>query len=207
MTVERLGQTVYLTAFAVWILIRLPHARCNRRIPVVDDRRTVREVVLLAVSFTGMTVMPLASVFTPLLAFADYHPPGWAVGAGAAAAAPALWLFWRSHADLGRNWSPSLEVREGQALVADGVYRRIRHPMYASLGLWAAAQALLLPNWVGGSSNLLSLVPLYLLRVPAEERMMLDRFGEEYRGYMARAGRIFPRLAQPPAENSEALRP
>lgn len=66
--------------------------------------------------------------------------------------------------------------------------------MYASLGLWAVAQGLLLPNWVGGWSNLASLVPLYLLRVSAEERMMLDRFGVEFRAYAARSGRIFPRV-------------
>jgi protein-S-isoprenylcysteine O-methyltransferase Ste14 len=39
----------------------------------------------------------------------------------------AVWLFWRSHADLGRNWSPSLELREGHELVTEGVYRYVRH--------------------------------------------------------------------------------
>lgn len=36
--------------------------------------------------------------------------------------------------------------------------------------------------------------PLYVLRMPREERMMLHRFGEEYRVYMDRTGRVVPRL-------------
>jgi protein-S-isoprenylcysteine O-methyltransferase Ste14 len=66
--------------------------------------------------------------------------------------------------------------------------------MYASEWLWALAQALLLQNWVAGWATLALFAPLYALRVPREERMMLDRFGEEYRAYMDRTGRIVPRL-------------
>jgi protein-S-isoprenylcysteine O-methyltransferase Ste14 len=108
--------------------------------------------------------------------------------------AMAVWLFWRSHADLGRNWSPSLELREGHELVTEGVYRLVRHPMYASMWLWGVAQALLLQNWIAGWVSLVMFMPLYLLRVPREERMMLDEFGEEYRAYMDRTGRVISRL-------------
>jgi protein-S-isoprenylcysteine O-methyltransferase Ste14 len=108
--------------------------------------------------------------------------------------AMAVWLFWRSHADLGRNWSPSLELREGHELVTEGVYRSVRHPMYASMWLWGVAQALLLQNWIAGWVSLVMFMPLYLLRVPREERMMLDEFGEEYRAYMNHTGRVIPRL-------------
>ena len=68
--------------------------------------------------------------------------------------APALLLFWRSHANLGRNWSPSLQLREGHALVTRNtyrhIYRHIRHPIYESQWLWNIAQALLLRNWITG---------------------------------------------------------
>ena len=64
----------------------------------------------------------------------------------------ALWLFWRSHADLGQNWSVSLEIRKDHRIVQHGVYRLIRHPMYASIWLWSIAQALLLANWLAGWS-------------------------------------------------------
>jgi protein-S-isoprenylcysteine O-methyltransferase Ste14 len=52
----------------------------------------------------------------------------------------ALLLSYRSHADLGQNWSVTLELRAGHQLIRHGVYRSIRHPMYASIRLWCLAQ-------------------------------------------------------------------
>ena len=46
-----------------------------------------------------------------------------------------------AHADLGLNWSITLEMRKGHELIVHGVYRRIRHPMYAAIFLFAVAQA------------------------------------------------------------------
>ncbi len=106
----------------------------------------------------------------------------------------ALWLFWRSHADLGLNWSVTLEIRKEHQLITNGVYRSIRHPMYAAIWLFSLAQALLLANWLAGPAALVTFAPMYLLRTPREERMMCEIFGQEYRDYMARTGRLFPRL-------------
>lgn len=96
--------------------------------------------------------------------------------------------------DLGHNWSATLRIRPEHSLITHGVYRRIRHPMYTAHLLWAIAQGLLLANWLAGWIFLVAFVPLYLLRVPHEEQMMLEQFGQEYRTYMARTGRIIPRL-------------
>ena len=74
------------------------------------------------------------------------------------------------------------------------MFRRIRHPIYAGMWLWASAQPLLLQNWIAGFAFLVLFTPLYLLRVPREEQMMLDHFGEDYRRYLARTGRVLPRL-------------
>ena len=79
-----------------------------------------------------------------------------------------LWLFYRSHADLGTNWSITLEIREQHRLITQGVYRRIRHPMYSALALYSIGQALVIPNWVAGPSNLIAFAILLALRVHAE---------------------------------------
>jgi len=35
---------------------------------------------------------------------------------------------------------------------------------------------------------------MYLLRIPREERLMSEQFGEEYQSYQNRTGRIIPRF-------------
>jgi protein-S-isoprenylcysteine O-methyltransferase Ste14 len=103
-----------------------------------------------------------------------------------------LWLLYRSHADLGTNWSITLEVREKHQLVTHGVYRHLRHPMYLALLLYASGQALVLPNWVAGPSYLVALLFLFALRVGPEERMMVEEFGKDYEAYVARTKRFVP---------------
>jgi len=104
----------------------------------------------------------------------------------------ALGMFHLTHRALGRNWSVSLDVRENHELVTEGIYRRVRHPMYSAFWLWAIAQALLLPNWIAGFAGLAGFGILFFGRVAREERMMLQTFGDSYRDYMARTGRVFP---------------
>ena len=103
-----------------------------------------------------------------------------------------LWLFRRSHKDLGKNWSVTLEVREGHQLVTGGVYAYVRHPMYASFLLWGITQALLIPNWIAGLAGLVAVLCLYAVRQSREEAMMRDTFGAEYDAYCARTKRLVP---------------
>jgi protein-S-isoprenylcysteine O-methyltransferase Ste14 len=133
-------------------------------------------------------------LFTPWLTFADYRLPILALSCGTTILVFALWLFWRSHADLGQNWSRTLELRHGHQLVQHGVYRSVRHPMYASILLWDLAQGLLLQNWLAGRSALVTFALLYSVRAPREEQMMCEFFGQEYRDYMRQTGRLFLRL-------------
>jgi len=74
-----------------------------------------------------------------------------------------------------------------------GVDELVRHPMRAAHLLWAVAQLLLLQNWIAGPAFLVASLPLYVVRIPREEEMMLEEFGEEYRRYAERTGRVVPR--------------
>jgi protein-S-isoprenylcysteine O-methyltransferase Ste14 len=195
---DRTFKALYFLGMLAEIAIRLPHERRRRQTRVALDRVSGLERSLLALMFLGMLFVPAVHALTPWLDRADYRlsprAERWTGGVGAVVLAAAVWLFWRSHVDLGRNWSPSLQLREGHELVTGGVYRSIRHPMYASQWLWGVAQALLLQNWISGPVGLVLFAPLYLSRVPREERMMLEQFGEEYLTYMDRSGRVFPRI-------------
>jgi protein-S-isoprenylcysteine O-methyltransferase Ste14 len=54
---------------------------------------------------------------------------------------------------------------------------------------------LLTANWLIGLSGLLVLI-LLAIRTPKEEQMLTERFGQQYRDYMQRTGRYFPRIGR-----------
>ena len=175
-----------------WYLIRYEYARRSRREKVVWSARGPRETALLLTSLTGLGILPLIYVATAFPHFASYTFHPLAAWLGLFFAIAALGMFQLTHRALGRNWSISLDVRENHQLVTNGVYAKVRHPMYSAFWLWAVAQALLLPNWVAGFAGLVGFGILFFGRVAREERMMLEIFGDSYRAYMARTGRVFP---------------
>jgi len=186
------AKAIWVALAVGWYVIRIPHQRRARRTPVERSERGTTEWVLLAISFTGLGTLPFLYVATgfPKPANYPFHAlQGWL---GAALAVAALWLFHATHGALGRNWSVSLDIRATHTLVTEGVYARVRHPMYTAFWLWALAQALLLPNWVAGLSGLLGFGTLYAFRVGREEKLMLESFGDEYRSYMSRTSRLVP---------------
>ena len=177
-----------------WYLIRYEYARRSRREPIVRSARGPRETALLLISLTGLGIVPFTYIVAGIPRFAAYpfHPlQAWL---GVFCAVASLVMFQMTHRALGRNWSVSLEVREGHQLITDGIYRKVRHPMYSAFWLWAAAQALLLPNWVAGFAGIVGFGTLYLGRIAAEERMMSEAFGNRYLEYKARTHRIIPRI-------------
>ena len=175
-------------------IIRIPHQRENKQNTIIDNRKTAQENGLLFLVFLGMFVFPIIYIFTPWFNFANYALPGWANILGVLTFAIALWLFWRSHHDLGKNWSPTLQVREEHTLITHGVYQTIRHPMYTSIWLWSIAQGLLLTNWIAGISGVIAFGILYFVRIGNEERMMLEQFGDQYQEYIQKTKRLLPYL-------------
>lgn len=185
---------IFVVGQVGFFLIRYPHHQQNKDNQIVRDRKTIQEKFLLFFVFLGMLFLPFMYVFTPLLSFADYSLVTWLSITGIIIYILSLYLFWKSHHDLGQNWSPTLEIRNQHTLIVDGIYEKIRHPMYTSIWLWCIAQALLLPNYIAGFSGIISFGLLYFLRVDNEEQMMLDRFGEEYQTYMQNTGRLLPKF-------------
>jgi len=185
---------VYWGLVVVASCIRVVYTMRYRQTGHRRELNTGLDALLSGLPALGMFILPLIYTFTPWLDFADYHLPFWAAWIGVAIFALAVWLLWRSHADLAQNWSPRLEILESHALVTHGVFRYIRHPMYAAHLLWGIAQVFLLQNWIVGFSMLVTWLPGYFYRIPAEERMMVEHFGDEYRDYIKRTGRVFPKL-------------
>jgi protein-S-isoprenylcysteine O-methyltransferase Ste14 len=187
-----LGEVSWVVGIITWYIIRYPFERRARRVKVVRSDRSVSEVIGLTVAFVGLAIIPSLYVATGFPSAADYPTLPSATISGIFFFFMGLCIFRRSHKDLGKNWSITLAIRDRHKLVSTGVYAFIRHPMYTSFLLIAVGQALLLPNWVAGPAGLVGFFVLFGLRVEAEERMMLEAFGAEYRAYAARTKRIIP---------------
>jgi protein-S-isoprenylcysteine O-methyltransferase Ste14 len=185
------GKAIILASSIVMVLIRAPHGQRSRGVKVVRSRRGALEIVLLTLAWVAFFV-PLVWVAAPVFAFADYPLRPGPLLAGIVCLAVGLWLFARSHADLGTNWSITLEVRERHQLVTQGIYRALRHPMYSALLLYSLGQALVVPNWIAGPSYAVAMSILFALRLGPEERMMLEEFGKDYEAYMVRTKRLIP---------------
>lgn len=103
-----------------------------------------------------------------------------------------LLLLWAQHS-LGPNFCATLRLKERHTLVTDGPYRWVRHPMYSSFLLLWVAYFFLSASWFIGVTGILAEGLIMVTRTPKEERMMVERFGEEYIAYMRGTGRFFPR--------------
>lgn len=87
-----------------------------------------------------------------------------------------------------------MQVFKAHELVVHGPYHWVRHPMYTS-GLLASGAALLLSaNWLLGGCWLVMHGWQFALRIPLEEKLMAEQFGDAYRQYARATGRLIPRL-------------
>jgi protein-S-isoprenylcysteine O-methyltransferase Ste14 len=186
-----IAKTLILAASVVMIVIRAPHGRRSRGVKVARSWKGPREVALLTLAWMGFLV-PLIWVVFPVFSSAEFSLRPWPFAVGVPCLVAGLWWFYRSHSDLGTYWSVTLELRENHRLITEGVYRHVRHPMYAALFLYSIGQALVVPNWVVGPSYFVTFGILFALRIGAEERMMLETFGDEYAAYMARTKLLVP---------------
>lgn len=186
------AKLLHLAGMIAWWVIRRPFERKIRRNVIRRDARDAREWTLLGISFTGLGIIPAVYVATGFPAALDQGFSPVRAWGGLVLFLGALALFRATHKALGRNWSVTLKVREGHELVTNGVYRHVRHPMYAAFWLWAAAQALLLQNWLAGLAGLIGFGTLYAFRIGREEALMRGTFGPAWEAYAARTKRVLP---------------
>src|SRR6185295_3799170 len=172
------AMSIFVLGAVVWFILRIPARRRARKAAVKESARGIRETLLMAVSMTGLGIVPLVYIASnfesarfQFLSFADYPFVPALAWIGTVVLATSMWLFYRTHKDLGRNWSVSLDIREDHKLITSGVYALVRHPMYSAFWLWAIAQALLLPNWIAGLAGIVGFGTLFFGRVFEEERL------------------------------------
>ena len=176
-------------------IIRFPYEIMNKKSGKVDSNHNFKESFFLMLTFTGALTLPILYFLTPWFDFANFRANTLIGTVGVILIIPSNWLFWRSHKDLDRQFSPKLEIKKSHQLITHGVYKHIRHPMYSALLLSSCCQLFLISNWIVAPAYLIALSCLYVARVGNEEKLMLKHFGNEYSAYVNRTYRLFPKLS------------
>jgi protein-S-isoprenylcysteine O-methyltransferase Ste14 len=114
--------------------------------------------------------------------------------AGVPVTALGLGLLLWVHRTLDRHFSPFLRIRADHRLVTEGPYRCVRHPMYTAFLILVAGLSLISAYALFFLMGIGMLVAVLWTRTPREEAMMLAHFGDSYRAYMNRTGKLLPPL-------------
>ena len=142
-------------------------------------------------------VAVIVYVFNPAwLSWASLPFPPWLRWTGVGIALLGFALLQWSQNTLGENWSDTPRMIQEQSLVTSGPYRFIRHPIYTAFLLILGSTLLISGNWLIGFAWIGMTVLEVVSRIDFEENLMLEYFGEPYREYMKRTGRLLPKLVQ-----------
>ncbi len=94
---------------------------------------------------------------------------------------------------VGRNYSYGLRTFRDQKLIQRGVYKYVRHPITLAALIYTPGIPVVISSAYGFLVMLL-LIPLFLYRIRIEEKMLLEKFGSDYREYMRRTKKLIPFL-------------
>jgi protein-S-isoprenylcysteine O-methyltransferase Ste14 len=99
------------------------------------------------------------------------------------------WLF----SSIGSGIPPTSATRQQHMLVTRGPYQWVRHPLYTVGSSLFIAFGMISDNWFFALLGILAFIAM-AIRTPKEEANLIEKFGDEYREYMKRTGRFFPKL-------------
>ena len=170
---------------------------------VLHDREGVAvhegRVSLIAGSVAALVtiVFGLEYIVAPgAFAFAySWAFPVWLRWVGTAVLPAGVALLAWAHQHLGKSFHSLIVTKEDHVFVDTGPYRYIRHPIYLAYLLSYIGGGLLAGNWVLTAVPIAAYTVLVVLRLGQEEQVMISEFGEEYVAYMARTGRLLPKIA------------
>jgi protein-S-isoprenylcysteine O-methyltransferase Ste14 len=99
------------------------------------------------------------------------------------------WLF----SSIGSGITPTSVTRKEHKLVTSGPYRWVRHPLYTVGATMFISFGVMADNWFIAVLGILAFIAM-AVRTPKEEANLIEKFGDEYRQYMERTGRFFPKI-------------
>ena len=183
---------VIVLTMAVTVYHRLQAAKSGEKISHREEGYVFATVLRLAGLVLWISTFGYL-VFPAYFLWASMSLPTWLRWTGVVTGALCSLLMYWTLSSLGKNLTDTVVTRSQATLVTNGPYRWVRHQFYVTAALLMASVTLLTANWLIGVSSV-AVLALLAVRTPKEEQMLIDRFGQEYRDYMAKTGRFIPRL-------------
>jgi protein-S-isoprenylcysteine O-methyltransferase Ste14 len=184
------GSLVFLVVYAFWLLSELviggiiPRLR-RRGTPIRYEDRNSRLLAFLSM-FLGLIIAFLFS------GFGIASLPSGAFYLGIGVLITGILLRQWSVAVLGRYFSRTVGVQEGQTVVDRGPYRLVRHPAYTGSLLTMVGLGFLLQSW-GAVLVLIAFFGVaFGYRIHVEEAVLTSELGDEYVEYAKRTKRLIP---------------
>ncbi len=195
MQIDDVFRVILIIGFTAVFPIALYHRLKSQASKEKLNRREEGLFILLTLRPVALFRMLgiLAYLINPAwMAWSSVPLPLWirwcGVGLGVTAATLLIYVL-RS---LGTNLTDTVVTRARHTLVTTGPYRWVRHPFYMATALAVTADSIVIANWFLALTGA-AVVGLIILRTRTEEEKLVDRFGGEYKEYMERTGRFFPR--------------
>jgi protein-S-isoprenylcysteine O-methyltransferase Ste14 len=187
---------ILLAAMRVYFMVKVRHAG-GRIMP--DEQAVAREggrsvfIIRVIGFFALMAFLVMYMIGAKWIDVFMFLLPDWLRWMGFAFGIVTV-IFWTwTQVTLDTQWSAQLQLTKDHHLITTGPYARIRHPLYAGVFGWCVSLSLLTANLIFVVICVLSIFGL-VWRIPKEEQMMSEAFGDEYKAYMQRTGRFFPKL-------------
>ena len=95
---------------------------------------------------------------------------------------------------IGKNVSETYLTKESHNLITAGPYRWVRHPLYTVAAIALVSLSIVAANWLMLAVAIAAPIAITLFVIPREEAELVAKFGDKYREYQARTGRLAPRL-------------
>lgn len=191
---EKYWKIGFFILILIWNLIRAFGIKKEIKKQNKSSETCLFDKFLVSLNVFGMIIVPLIVVFSSYLDFTRMGLDEFTRWFAFIIYALNLWFFWWAHKILGENWSNFLEIKKGHKLIKEGPYKLIRHPMYTHFWVLVITQGLILDNWAVLIFGIVVWAAAYFVRVPKEEKMMIKEFGNKYKEYMKKTGKVLPRL-------------
>lgn len=183
--------TICLCVFSLFLAIFLDFALFSRKEQVQKEKKSVVEtgtMTLFFLVFCGILqsragVIPIRFVFVKELLMI----------LGTVMIAAGCLINIDGRLSLGRNWANQIKIYREQTLVQKGMYRFVRHPLYASTIFMFYGACLVYRNILSFAAVTVIFIPFMGYRARQEEDLLIQRF-PRYNEYKKCTGMFFPKI-------------